>query len=701
MGHNEESDIRVCVPDGIVKTACELCPWGCGMEVHIKNGQLERVTGNREHPLNEGFLCPKGHAARDIVYSKERITHPMKRENGDWHRITWDEALDICAEKLHSIKDTHGPRSLAVAIGMPVLLGGNTTVSFLRRFCDIYGTPNCFSVESICFRCRIAANILTIGKFPAADIPSAKTIMVWGNNPHASSPPTGKRIDRAVKKGARLIVIDPRKTAAANKADIHLQIRPGTDGALALGMLNVIINEEIYDRDFVTNWTVGFDELRKGVAGYDPKSVEKITWIPAESIQRAARLFATNGPSCIVQGTNSLDQHVNGLQNSRALAILFAITGNLDRVGGMVTTSRVHISPIRIPEKMEGKPLGVDKFPLFYEIWGRSFGEGQGMELADTILSGNPYPIIGLIIAASNPVVTWPNSDKMKKAIESLEFSAVMDMRMTPTARLCNLFLPAATFLERTELCDYYGTLHAVPFITLRQKILQAGEAKSDVEFWFELGRRMGYGEFFPWNSVEEALDYALSSTPLTVEKLKEHSGGLPYGERRIDYYKEKGFPTPSGKVELFSKTLEELGHDPIPCHRESPESPMTNQDMARDYPLILTTGARSVEFLHSEYRDIPRLTRKRPEATAQIHPDTAGSFSIQDGEEIILENKRGSITIKANVTEDILPGVVSVPHGWEDSNINLMTDNISADPITGYPLLKSLLCRIRKKSNP
>ena len=694
---NEESDVRACVPDGIVQTACELCPWGCGMDIYIKNGQIEKVRGSREHPLNQGFLCPKGLALKDIVYAKERITHPMKKHNGDWRRITWDEALDICSKKLQAIKDKYGPRSMAVAIGMPILLGGNTTVSFLRRFCDIYGTPNCFSVESICFRCRIVANILTLGKFPAPDIPDAKTIMVWGNNPHASSPPVAKKINRAVKGGAGLIVIDPRKTEIAKKADIFLQIRPGSDGALAMGMINVIINEEIYDKDFVENWTIGFDELRKVSTDYDPESVEKITWIPAESIKRAARLFATSGPSCIVQGTNSLDQHINGFQNSRALAILFAITGNVDRAGGMVITSRVHISPIRIPEKMEGKPLGVDKFPLFYEIWGRSFGEGQSMDLADTILTGDPYPIVGMIVAASNPVITWPNSNKMIKAIESLEFSAIMDMRMTATARLCDLFLPAATFLERTELCDYYGTLHAVPYIALRRKIVQAGEAKSDVEFWFELGKRMGYGEFFPWDSIEEALDYALSPTDLTIEKLKEHPGGMPYGEKRIDYYKKKGFPTPSGKVELSSGTLEELGHDPVPRHQESPESPVINKAMAKDYPLILTTGARTLEFLHSEYRDIPGLKKKRPEPSVEIHPETAISLSVQDGEEIILENKLGAITIKACLTEDILPGVVNVPHGWENANVNLLTDDTSVDPITGYPLLKSMQCRVRK----
>lgn len=215
------SDIRACVPDGEYKTACELCPMACGMVVHIKNGELEKVNGNPDHPLNERFLCPKGLAARDIIYSEGRVTHPMKKDKGEWKRISWDEALDICAEKLGHIKETHGPKSLAVVIGMPVLLGGNTTVSFMRRFCDIYGTPNCFSVESICFRCRIIGNILTLGKFPTADISNSKTILVWGSNPHASNPPSARRIMKAVRGGTKLIVIDPRKTATAKLADIN------------------------------------------------------------------------------------------------------------------------------------------------------------------------------------------------------------------------------------------------------------------------------------------------------------------------------------------------------------------------------------------------------------------------------------------------------------------------------------------------
>ncbi|MBW2039443.1 MAG: molybdopterin-dependent oxidoreductase [Deltaproteobacteria bacterium] len=692
MGH----EIRVLYPDRVVKTACEICPWGCGMEVHIKGGTIERVGGDKDHPLNKGVLCPKGAAALEVALSPQRITYPMKREAKGWKRISWDEALEILSERLRDIKEKYGPQAFAVAIGMPILLGGNTTVSFLRRFCDIYGTPNCVSVESLCFRCRIIGYILTLGKFPVADVDHAKCIVVWGNNPHCSNPPLAKRIVKAGKKGARLICIDPRRTEMAKQADLFLQVRPGSDCALALGMMNVIIKEDIYDQEFVKEWTVGLDELQKRVADYPPERVEEITWVPAEKIREAARLFATTRPACIVQGTNALDQHAVGIQNARAVAILQALTGNIDKIGGFITSSRVHINPIRLPELMEGEPLGVDRYPLFYEVWGRPFGEGQAMVLPDVILSGKPYPIKALFVAASNPVLTWPNSQKVKEALGRLDFMAVMDLFMTPTAEMAHLFLPAATFLERTELCDYYGTLHAIPYVTLRKKVMEVGEAWSDLRFWFTLARTMGYDEYFPWKDEEEAIDYALKPTGLSVKDLYEHPEGIPYGTLRIDQYRQKGFATPSGKVELYSRTMEELGHDPLPAHREPPETPVEGE-LIGEYPLILTTGARSLEFLHSEFRHVERLRKRRPHPTLQIHPATAEDWGIKDGDQVAAENRLGSIRLRAEVIDDILPGVVHIPHGWTEANVNLLTNSSAADPVTGYPALKASLCRIKK----
>jgi anaerobic selenocysteine-containing dehydrogenase len=689
-------NVRVLQRDGIVNTACELCPWGCGMEVHIEGGTIEKVRGDKGHPLNEGALCPKGVAALDVAFSPERITHPMRRQKSGWKRISWDDALDILAERLTDIKERLGPQAFAVAIGMPILLGGNTTVSFLRRFCDIYGTPNCFSVESLCYRCRIIAYILTLGKFPVADVAHARCICVWGNNPHHSNFPLARRILTSVDRGAKLICIDPRKTEMAKRADLFLQVRPGSDCALALSMMNVIIEEDLFDHAFVKEWTVGFDELHRVVADYPPEKAEEITWVPAERIREAARLFATVKPACIVQGTNALDQHTVGIQNSRGIAMLQTLTGNIDNLGGFVTASRVHINPIRLPERMQGRPIGVDQSPLFYEVWGRSFGEGQAIVFLNALLTGKPYPVKGLFVAASNPLLTWPNSQKVKQGFEQLDFIAIMDLFMTATTEMAHLFLPAATFLERTELCDYYGTLHAVPFVSLRKKIMEVGEAWSDLRFWFALAHRMGYADLFPWKDEEEAIRYALEPTGLNLDDLYGHPAGVPFGELHIDQYKTKGFATPSGKVELYSQTLQEMGYDPVPIHREPVESPL-DEGLAKTYPLILTTGGRDVNFLHSGFRQIERLRKKRPHPAVQMNPSNAREIGIADGEMVTVETRVGSIEIMAEVTEDILPGVVHIPHGWEEANVNLLTDSRSADPVTGFPGFKAMLCRIRQ----
>ncbi len=551
-------------------------------------------------------------------------------------------------------------------------------------------------MESICFRCQIIARILTLGTYEVPDVTNAACVAVWGNNPDASAPPVAKRIREAVNKGAKLIVIDPRVTELAERADLHLAVRPGTDTALALGLMQVIISEGLYDREFVKRWTVGFEELAASARDYPPERVAEITGVPAESVVAAARMFAQAESASIVQGTNALDQHTTGLQNSRCVAILQAITGNIDRAGGFVSTSKVKLNPIRMPELMQGEPLGADKYPLFNEVWGRNFGEGQSMLLAETILEEDPYPIKAMIVAASNPIITWPGGRKLEKAMDALDFLAVMDLFMTPTAEKADLFLPAATFLERVELCDYYGTLQAVPYLALRRRLFQVGEAKSDLDFWIELGKRMGYGEHFPWADSVEALDYALEPSAITIADMEaEPEGGRPFGAVRLGLYEKKGgFAAPSGKVELFSQTLADLGHDGVPRHRESPERDAVGSDP--EYPLVLTTGARALHYLHSQFRDIDRLARRNPEARAEIHPETATTFGISDGGMMEIASRQGTIVMKARLTDQIVPGVVSVPHGWGDASANDLTDDYQGDPITGYPILKSKACRVR-----
>jgi anaerobic selenocysteine-containing dehydrogenase len=688
-------------PTQLVKTACQLCHLSCGMNVYVRDGRVVRVEGMPEHPLNEGTLCPKGKAVIDYVYSPDRLKYPLKRDGSGWQRISWDEALDTIANEMIKVKQAHGVKAFATCIGMSILLSGSSTPALIRRFCYAYGSPNFFSVESMCYRCRIIAYMLTYGRFRVADPENAKCIVLWGHNPDNSNPMLAKSVRKGRDKGAKLVVIDPRRTPFAKEADIHLPIRPGTDCAFIEGLINIIISEKLYDKEFVDKWTFGFDMLADHVKTYTPSYVEKITRIPAGMTEKVAHLYATTKPACIVQGTNALDQHTTGIQSSRGIAILQAITGNVDTAGGFIRIPRLRENPVEMPRKLEEVGIGQRDYPVFFGVFGREFGEGQAMLLSDTLLTGKPYPIKMMIIAGSNPALTWPDSQKVTRALGKLDFLVVMDQFMSQTAQMANMVLPAATFLERVELCDYYS-LWGIPYVMLRKKVIEYEECWPDLKFWFELARRLGYEQYFPWKNIEEAFDYILEPSGLTVKRLRDDiPEGMFYTSTRFreNEYEKDGFHTSSGKVELYSETLANQGYDPMPTFREPVESPVATPDS--DYPLILTTGARILEFCHSQHRNIPILRHNVPGPLAEIHPETAAAFGgIRDGDTITVSTKRGSIDIKARVTDDIMPNVVSIPHGWGEANANILTSQEPADPIIGYPALKALLCNIQKSRN-
>lgn len=681
---------------GVVKSACALCPACCGIDVQVEDGKIIKIKGMREHPISRGQLCPKGASIIEHVYSPDRIKYPMKKENGEWKRISWQEALDTIAARLAETKEKHGPRAFVLCRGM---IGGRQGImshELIRRFCDLYGTPNAVSVDSMCFRSRIMGYALTFGKLAVPDAQNAKCLVLWGKNPSNSDPPLARMILGAAEAGAKLVVVDPRCTTLAKRAHIHVQPRPGSDCALLLAMLNVIISEGLYDKEFVEKWTLGFHKLENHVKHYPPEEVEKIIWVPAQSIKEMARIFAMTKPACIVQGSNSLDQNPSGMQNARAIATLQAITGNFDVPGGFVVMPALHVNRARFPERMVGTALGAEEYPLFYQTWDRLFGETQLGLLPEAILTGKPYPIKAMIVTLANPAVNWPNSKKVQEALTKLEFLVVMELFMTETAKLAQVVLPAASFLERTDIVDVYRFGYSVPYIMLRKKIMEVGECWSDLKFYFELARRMGYGEYFPWQSEEETIDYLLEPSGLTVKLLTEGKPeGTFYGSTKYRQYETRGFPTPSGKVELYSETLERLGYDPLPTFREPLESPISNPGLSREYPLVLTTGARSLEYFHSGLRNIPRLCRRAPYPVAELHTTTAAKYGIQDSEVVVIETKRGSIEVKARVTEDIIANVVNIGHGWPQANVNILTDETPADPITGYPALKGLQCRI------
>ncbi|MDP2719539.1 MAG: molybdopterin-dependent oxidoreductase [Dehalococcoidia bacterium] len=681
---------------GLVPTVCQLCSGNCGLHLHLDGGKIVKVTGIKEHPVNKGRLCPKALAVPELVYSGERLRHPLKRDGSSWKEITWDEALDTVASRLETVRKEHGPRSLAVTFGMSFLTQGIATIDLIRRFTDVYGTPNVFSVDSMCYRSRLIGYILTGGKYYVADPENSRCILLWGNNPEASCPPVAWRIAEARKRGAALLVIDPRQTPLAKKADIHLQPRPGTDGALALGIIHTIIQEELFDRDFVSRWASGLEELKTHAASYSPEKTEAVTGVPAEKVRELARAFASKKPACIVQGTNTLDQQPDGVQNSRSVAILQALTGNLDIPGGFISPPRLLMRSLRLPELLVEPPLGIEKFPLFYEVMGRNFGECQAMLLPDTILSGKPYPVKAMVVTASNPLVTWPDSTRVRQALEKLDFLVVMDMFMTETAKLAHIVLPAASFAERLNIVDMFRISPGLPYVMLRQPAVKITDCRSDMDFWLELAHRMGYREHFPWESLEEVFDYMLEPAELSVESLKKHPAGLYYGKTRTRDYEKKGFHTPSGKIELYSDTLLGMGHEPLPLHREDPRQ-APGAAGGGNFPLLLTTGARNLAYLHSQFHAVPRLRKLAPEAVAEVNSETAARFGLADGEECLLETVKGSIKVRIKAGGGIIPGVVQMSHGWPEANVNLLTSLEPADPVTGNPALKVLPCRLRK----
>ena len=682
--------------DGVKNSICYMCMSSCPTKIHVRNGKATKIDFTNDN----GAHCLRGKAQLDFIYHPDRLKYPLKhigeKGNGSFERISWDEALDTIATKLKENKANYGPESLVVFIGGPIFLDGVPSWMMLRRFLDVYGSPNYFSVDSMCYRPRLIAYYMTMGELMRPEVQNSKAIMIMGADVDHSYPTLARVVRRAKEGGANLIVADPKRIQLAKEADIHLQLRPGTDCALLLAMMNVIITEGLHDREFIEKYTVGFDKLADHIKEYTPEKMAEITWVSAERIREAARLFGTIKPASIYQGFNALDQTTAGFQNARAIPIMQAITGNVDIPGGFIPRMMLpKVSPVRLAHMIKAKPLWHDEYPLMYEVWGKAMGEGQGMELPDVLLTGKPYPIRAMIIDGTNPALTWPNSTKVVEALKKVEFLVVMDIFMTTTAELADLVLPAEGPLEKTDFCI---DNRITPYIMLKKKVIDFEETWHDAKFWLNLAKRMGFDEHFPWKDPNEFIDYWLEPSGLSMKILNEEK---PEGMRLDVKYgtlREKGFPTPSGKVEIYSETLEKFGYDPLPTYDEPFESPVSTPDLAKEYPLVLTTGARQLNFLHTQMRNISRLRDSHPEPFAEIHPEAAIEYGIEDGDRITISTKRGSIEIKAKVTEDVLPQLVRIPHGWREANCNVLTFARPADPVTGVPNYKALLCRVEKK---
>jgi len=702
----------------VIKTVCSLCYCACGVLVRVKDGKVVELKGDPGHPNNKGSLCPKGLAGIELLYHPDRLNYPLKRagERGEckWQRISWDEALDTISDKLKEIKERYGPEAICIANGA----GLYANIGIIGYFSSLLGTPSRLHVGHICFLPACMAARATIGyptpitntEIVVDEALNSSCILLWAANPKFASPyPVGEGIfDLKKKKETKLIVVDPYPTDYAKMADLWLQIRPGTDDALALGMLNVIINEELYDKEFVQDWCVGFDELKKHVQQYPPEKVSEITWIPEKDIIAAARMFSQTKPACTVQRV-SLDHSYNSVQTSRAVLILTAICGNFDMKGGNLLPT--HLSPVsefywaaqqdRLPQDVLEKRIGAKQFPVSSGP-NALLGFIQPFLWADAVLTGKPYKVRALVSSANNSLLQMQDTRKVWKALQNLDFSVTLELFMTPQAELSDIVLPVSSWLEREGI---RGQPEYLQVISLQHKAVEPlYERWDDTDIFIELAKRMGLD--IPWQTVEEFTDERLKAKGTTFQELE----GQNFITEPKEYERPKkgkySFPTPSKKVELYSSFLKDYGYDPLPCYKAPPET-------TPEFPLVLIGGRKSLEYIHSAGRQIPMLHKRRPEPTIDISPETAEEKGIRDGDwvwvETIYFGDKERVRFKAELVDGLHSQVVRVEHGWWfpekpgpehgcfESNINVVTlDNI-VDPIMGSTNLRSIPCRIYK----
>ena len=697
----------------VLKSVCRSCHGGCGVLLHVRGDRLVKVEGDRESPLNHGRLCPIGTVTLDLVYHPDRLQYPQRRVgargSGQWHRISWDQALDEISERLLAIRDQFGVEAIALGTGT-----GRHHIRWVSRFGHALGTPNwCEPGFAQCFHPRVNTCILTFGDFPVSDYTgdvSPACIMFWGHNPTNSGPDGETRFNvlEALDHKPKIIVIDPRQTDLAKRADVWLQVRPGVDDALALSMLNVIIGEKLYDDLFVARWTHGFEALRERVRDYSPEWAEPITWVAADKIRAAARLFATTKPALLEWGC-AIEHTPKCIQTVRAVSMLPALTANIDIPGGWVFgmhgLGRFPSLIENLTPEANAKRLGADHFKLLG-------GEGADLPAAHipTLLramrEGQPYPVKAFLVFGNNTLSTYANASLVYDSLMKLDFMVCADLFMTPTAELADIVLPAASWPELNQLAGL-PTI-AANVVLAQQKAVRIGECKSDEEIFVDLARRMKLP--VGTEPVEDVLDAQLAAgeVGITFDELKQRGFfKVPFKYRK---YENGGFKTPTGKIELYSTRLEALGYPPLPYYEEPPESPISSPEVARDYPLVLTTGGRIPFFFNSEHRQIANLRKARRHPVAEIHPTTAARYGIVEGNWMWVETRRGRMQQKAKLTSGIDPRVIHVEHGWwfpEEpapeygiwkSNVNLLTDNQAPyDPAMGTYQLRALLCRVAR----
>ena len=683
----------------------------------MEDGRVAKVGPNPDHPGSNGAFCVKGiRALPELTYSPGRIASPMRRAgprgSGQWDEISWDDALDEMADRLLAVRDEHGPESLIGAVSSAFFSRGAMVALLMRSL----GSPNWMMNQDLCGGCRALSDKVTgLGIVGGEDVENTRCALIVGRNPSAADPVQWMGLKRAREKGAKFVVIDPAETLAAKAADIWLRPKPGSDAAIALAMIHVIIEENHYDRNFVESWTRGFAELTERAAAYTPARAADLSGVSADDIVAAARLYA-DGPSCFVSG-HGIDAFSNGVQTFRAFHCLVAITGNIDRPGGNIRVKRprgfrnyidiLHDPEFALPPDTANKTLGAGRFPLWAgpKGWQTSVHNPTAL---DAILTGKPYPVRAMYVSGVNIAVTYPDTRKVMAALKSLDFLAVASHMMTPTSEIADIVLPKTTGLEEEEV-----SLEPSAQIVCYTNPVKTpeGKARSDFDFTTDLARRLetrgiDTRKFFPWETKQEFNEYLLGDE-IDWDLFREQ-GWAPF-DFKLGNFDEAGFKTPSGRIELWSQTLDEIGVDPLPAY-DTPRAEQSSAAEKQEFPLLLITGAREKTYHHSRYRDQAWARKVSPFPLLQVHPDDADRQGLLDGDWIAVETAgfEGACKLKVTITRETDAGTVRTGMGWWlpeadgpekgalDVNVNVaLSYDGPWDPVTGSADTRGLPCRV------
>lgn len=684
---------------------CDICAPGphCGITCYVKDNKIIKVEGTPEHPTNHGKLCARGLSARDYIYRADRIQTPLRRTgpkgSGQFEAISWEEAMADIAAHLTRYKTESGASSVAFYSGYDKWYR-----PFLQRMAYSFGSVNYGSESSSCFTATIISwKCATGAEMVQPDLGNAGVFLGWCANPGISSYLMNGGLQHARARGMKTIIIDPRITPASQNCDLHLRIRPGTDGALALCLGRELIHEGWIDNDYIRDHVHGFEAYRDYVETFTPEYTAKITGLSPQDIRLAAQLVGTNLPLAINPSNASLVHFKNGMQNHRAVMALSAITGSYDRKGGMIPTPLTYAHSIGGFETLEPEfsvetypkdgpvPIGCERFPL----WHKLIGEMQACDLPRAVLTGDPYPIRALYAHGMN-FRMFPGSKEMEKALRSLEYFVDVDLFLTDSAKLADIVLPACSSCERGEFKVFGGgyAQYTEPVIP------PLYQSRRDDDIILELARLLDIQDPLLRQDADACIRYMLRNTPIDLDQLKAHPE-LPQKipDVKITPVGCHGFQTPSGKFELESTIIANLdvpGLDALPTY-----IPSTDDVDPKAFPMILSTGIRIPGGLHSRLHDCPNARSLRPEAMADLNPQDAVAYGIGPGDMISITTAHGVVTVKANLTITVPQGMVSLYHGYREADANSLLDYDHRDPYSGFPGYRCIRCRIQKEANP